>query len=76
MWASASSWDNRNTVILSSTTILWIQQGDNTLLYKNLSKQIFLIGIPIFVLAVMGIINAAKGLAKELPIIGKIKIMK
>lgn len=42
--------------------------------YINL--LIFIIGIPIIVLTIMGIVNAAKGRAKELPIIGKIQIMK
>ncbi len=42
--------------------------------YINL--LIFLIGVPIFVLTILGIVNAARGLAKELPIIGKIKIVK
>lgn len=42
--------------------------------YINL--LIFLIGIPVFVLTILGIVNAARGLAKELPIIGKIKIVK
>ena len=42
--------------------------------YINL--LIFIIGIPIIVLTIMGIVNAAKGHAKELPIIGKIQIIK
>ena len=33
-------------------------------------------GIFVFVLAIMGIVNAAQGKAKELPIIGKFKIIK
>lgn len=37
---------------------------------------IFIIAIPIIVLTIMGIVNAVKGRAKELPIIGKIKIVK
>jgi uncharacterized membrane protein len=35
-----------------------------------------LIGIVFFILAIIGIINAANGKAKELPVIGKIKILK
>lgn len=35
-----------------------------------------LFGIAFFVLAIMGIINAASGKAKELPIIGKFKVLK
>ena len=34
------------------------------------------VGILIIVLAIIGIINAVQGKAKELPIIGKIKILK
>jgi uncharacterized membrane protein len=36
----------------------------------------WLIGIPLFILSIMGIINAYQGKAKELPVIGKIKILK
>lgn len=39
MWENASSQATKNTGILSSTIILWIRQGDNTLLYKNLSNE-------------------------------------
>ncbi len=37
---------------------------------------IFLLGIPLSILAIIGIVNAVKGRFKELPIIGKIKIVK
>lgn len=36
----------------------------------------WLIGVPLFILSVIGIINAYQGKAKELPIIGKINILK
>ena len=36
----------------------------------------WLIGIPLFVLSIIGIINAYQGKAKELPIIGKFQILK
>lgn len=36
----------------------------------------WLIGIPLFILSILGIINAVQGRAKELPIIGKIQILK
>ena len=36
----------------------------------------FIGGIFILVLAIMGIVNASKGEQKELPLIGKIKILK
>ncbi len=35
-----------------------------------------LVGLVFLVLAVIGIINAANGRAKELPVIGKIKLLK
>ena len=35
-----------------------------------------LLGVVFLVLAILGIINAAKGQAKELPIIGKFRILK
>lgn len=41
-----------------------------------LSTILWLISIPILILAIIGIINAANGKAKELPIIGKFKILK
>ena len=42
----------------------------------SLVSIIGLIGLVFLVLAVIGIINAANGRAKELPIIGKIKLLK
>lgn len=36
----------------------------------------WLLGIPLFILSIIGIINASQGKAKELPIIGKFKILK
>lgn len=42
--------------------------------YINL--LIFIIGIPVIVLTILGIVNAARGHAKELPIIGRFNIIK
>ncbi|HHV09622.1 MAG TPA: zinc-ribbon domain-containing protein [Clostridiales bacterium] len=36
----------------------------------------WLIGIPLFILSVIGIINVIQGRAKELPVIGKLNIVK
>ncbi len=36
----------------------------------------WLIGVAFFVLAILGIVNAAQGKAKALPIVGKIRILK
>ena len=41
-----------------------------------LTTILWLVSIPIAVLAILGIINAINGKAKELPIIGKFKILK
>ena len=34
------------------------------------------VGIVFIVFAVIGIVNAAQGIAKELPLVGKIKLLK
>ena len=44
--------------------------------YSIFSFILSLVGIAFLVLAIIGIINAAQGKAKELPIIGKFKILK
>lgn len=41
-----------------------------------LNTILWLISIPLAILAVLGIINAANGKAKELPVIGKFKVLK
>ena len=41
-----------------------------------LSWLVYLLMIPCVILAVLGIVNAAKGQVKELPVIGKFKILK
>lgn len=41
-----------------------------------LSTILWLISVPIVILAVLGIVNVAKGKAKELPVIGKFNILK
>ena len=55
----------------------------STLVYKLafflgmiISLLSFVVYIGLFVLAVLGIVNAAKGEAKELPLIGKYQILK
>ncbi len=45
-------------------------------IYTILTILISLVWIPIAVLVILGIINAVTGKAKELPIIGKIKLLK
>ena len=50
--------------------------GGRGVIFSILSFVISLVWIAIAVLAIIGIINAASGKAKELPIIGKIKLLK
>ena len=50
---------------IASGAVTWISAGLGSVL-----------GLGIFVLAVMGIINAAKGIARPLPIIGDFKLLK
>ena len=57
--------------------ILWAILGSNLwTIYSLLSTVLGLVSIVFFVLAIIGIINAANGKAKELPIIGKFKLLK
>lgn len=41
-----------------------------------ISAVVFLLSLPILALAVLGIVNAVRGKAKELPIIGKLNWIK
>ncbi len=50
--------------------------GGRGFIYDALSTILGLVWIPITVLAVLGFINAICGKAKELPLIGKFKILK
>ncbi len=50
--------------------------GTGAAVYSVVSVLLSLISIVFLVFAIIGIVNAATGKAKELPIIGKIKILK
>ncbi len=50
--------------------------GGRGFLFDALSTILSLVWIVFAVLAIIGILNAAKGKAKELPIIGKFKLLK
>jgi uncharacterized membrane protein len=52
-------------------TIGWVIAGFLSLIFIG-----FILYIPLAIFAIMGIINANKGEQKELPLIGKIKIIK
>lgn len=66
-----------NLIKVTRYETLWgydIPVGETTPWF--ISLLIFLIGIPITVLTIMGIVNAVKGKAKELPFIGKLRLLK
>ena len=50
--------------------------GGRGFIFNALSTILSLLWIPITVIAIIGIVNAASGKAKELPLIGKIKLLK
>ncbi len=50
--------------------------GGRGFIFDALSTILSLIWIPIGIIAIIGIINAASGKAKELPLIGKFKFLK
>ncbi len=50
--------------------------GGRGFIFSALSTILSLIWIPITVIAIIGIVNAASGKAKELPLIGKFKLLK
>lgn len=50
--------------------------GGRGVIYDVLTTVLGLVWIPIAILAILGIINAVSGKAKELPFIGKFKLIK
>ncbi len=50
--------------------------GGRGFIFDALSTILSLIWIPIGIIAIIGLINAASGKAKELPLIGKFKFLK
>ena len=50
--------------------------GGRGMVYNILSSALSIIWIVFGILAILGVLNALKGKAKELPIIGKIRIIK
>ena len=50
--------------------------GGRGFIFNALSTILSLLWIPITVIAIIGIVNAASGKAKELPLIGKFKLLK
>lgn len=56
--------------------LIFVSVGLAAILAIVFNLIIAAIGVALFVFAIMGIVNAAQGNAKELPIIGKIRILK
>lgn len=61
--------------------ILWLVMGGWATWPFNIAYHIVngatsLVGVLFFIFMILGIVNAAKGRAKELPVIGKIRILK
>ena len=50
--------------------------GGRGFIYNALTAILGLVWIPIVIMAIIGIVNAASGKAKELPVIGKFKFLK
>lgn len=50
--------------------------GGRGFIFDALSTILSLVWIPIAIIAIIGIVNAASGKAKELPLIGKFKLLK
>lgn len=79
---------NQGLVLLISSVILYIVAGILTAILVAITRPIFFIFNPfsglfftiaslgVLAFTILGIINAATGKAKELPLIGKIKIIK
>lgn len=70
---------NQGLVLAIAEIIIWIVFGILAripfigLIFSLINA---LLSLGCFVLAILGIVNAANGKAKELPIIGKVKILK
>lgn len=68
---------NQGLVLLIAEVICSVLSGILSLIpFWLIRLPIYLVQIALFVLAIIGIVNAAGGKAKELPVIGKITILK
>lgn len=74
---------NQGLVLAITEIIWWIVQGIlSAILYAIswrlgfISSILSLVNILFLVMAIIGIVNAANGKAKELPVIGKIRVLK
>ncbi len=73
LWLAGIVWNVVSWLLSKVFSLIPFLGGILNLLLGLIS---FAIGIAILVLAIIGIVNAAKGLARELPFIGGIKILK
>lgn len=62
---------NQGLILLLISVVLFVVGK----IIPSLNAIIWILNIGVFVLAIMGIINAAKGEAKELPLVGKFRII-
>lgn len=75
---------NQGLVLCICSIVLWVSFTILTILFYKVAFFFgflinllwYVVGLGILVLAILGIINAAKGEAKELPLIGKYQILK
>lgn len=65
-----------NLIKIPQTTYLWGFPVEIETTPWYITLIVFLIGIPLIILTVIGIINAVKGNAKKLPVLGKIELKK
>ena len=73
----ARFYSNQGLVLLTGAGICSVLSAILSLIpFWLIRLPIYLVQIALFVLAIIGIVNAASGKAKELPLIGKITILK
>lgn len=65
-----------NLIKITQVTYLWGFPIEIETTPWYITLIVFLIGIPLIVLTVIGIINAVKGKTKKLPVLGKIELKK
>ena len=63
----------RKVLLFVLNLALW---GSTRILYHAVNFATGALGLVFVIFAVIGIVNAAQGIAKELPLVGKIKLLK
>lgn len=67
---------NQGLVLAITEIVWWIVSGILTAIIPILSLVLGIVNIVFVIMLIIGIINAANGKAKELPVIGKFRIIK